>query len=159
MVAFMEKSKYSDAEKKVIGSRIKELRTQKGWSQEELAKRIGYTSPSSRSTINKVELGINSITYSNLKMYAKVLGTTVAYLVGESEDASREELWEDFDSTHCTDRIKKEIKIFECIQELFGKDAAQLMHLFTQLNSQGQTKALDTLSDLSAIDKYKKDGE
>lgn len=155
----MEKSKYSDAEKKVIGSRIKELRTQKGWSQEELAKRIGYTSPSSRSTINKVELGINSITYSNLKMYAKVLGTTVAYLVGESEDVSREELWEDFDSNHCTDRIKKEIKIFECIQELFGKDAAQLMQAFILLNDQGRAKALDTLSDLSAIEKYQKTDE
>lgn len=155
----MEKSKYSDAEKKIIGSRIKELRIQKGWSQEELAKRIGYTSPSSRSTINKVELGINSITYSNLKMYAKVLGTTVAYLVGESEDAAREELWEDFDNNHCTDRLKKEIKIFECIQELFGKDAAQLMQTFTVLNNQGRAKALDTLSDLSAIEKYQKTDE
>ena len=150
----MEKSKYSDAEKKMIGNRIKELRLQKGWSQEELAKRVGYTSPSSRSTINKIELGINSITYSNLKLYAKVLGTTVAYLVGESEEVAREELWEDFDS------LKKEIKIFECIQDVFGKDASQLMQFFVQLNRQGQTKALDTLSDLSAIEKYqKKDGD
>lgn len=155
----MEKSKYSDAEKKVIGSRIKELRIQKGWSQEELAKRMGYTSPSSRSTINKIELGINSITYSNLKLYAKVLGTTVAYLVGESEDASREELWEDFDHDHCTDALKKEIKIFECIQEVFGKDASEIMQIFVQLNRQGRMKALDTLSDLSAIEKYKKEGD
>lgn len=156
----MEKSKYLDAEKKMIGNRIKELRLQKGWSQEELAKRVGYTSPSSRSTINKIELGINSITYSNLKLYAKVLGTTVAYLVGESEEVAREELWEDFDSCHCTDTLKKEIEIFECIQDVFGKDASQLMQFFVQLNKQGRSKALDTLSDLSAIEKYqKKDGD
>lgn len=152
----MEISKYSDAEKKVIGSRIKDLRLQKGWSQEELAKRMGYTSPSSRSTINKIELGINSITYSNLKLYSKVLETTVAYLVGESEEVSREELWENFDNNRCTDVLKKEIKIFECVQEVFGKDAAEIMQIFVQLNDQGKAKALDTLSDLSAIEKYQK---
>jgi len=155
----MEKSKYSDAEKKMIGNRIKELRLQKGWSQEELAKRVGYTSPSSRSTINKIELGSGKGT---LEYWVAVVkpGRVMFEISGVPEEVAREELWEDFDSCHCTDILKKEIKIFECIQDVFGKDASQLMQFFVQLNKQGQTKALDTLSDLSAIEKYqKKDGD
>lgn len=42
-----------------IGNRIKQRREYLGLSQEELARRLGYTS---RSTVNKIEKGINDIT-------------------------------------------------------------------------------------------------
>lgn len=68
--------------KKEIGKRIKTLREELGLSQDELAKLIGYTSDSSRSTINKVELGINDVAQSKLSKYAMALNTTVEYLIG-----------------------------------------------------------------------------
>lgn len=71
--------------KKEIGARIRALRIEKGMSQEELANKIGYTSVSSRSTINKIEMGKNDISQSNLLKYARALDTTIEYLLGLSE--------------------------------------------------------------------------
>ena len=68
--------------KEEIGRRIRELRIQKGLSQEELAKAVGYTSKNSRSTINKVEKGQNDITQSKLEAYAKALDVSVLCLLG-----------------------------------------------------------------------------
>ena len=46
-----------------IGKRIKIKREELGLTQEDLAKRMGYKS---KSTINKIELGINDITQSTM---------------------------------------------------------------------------------------------
>lgn len=69
-----------------IGQRIKRCREQLGLSQEELARKLGYKS---RSTINKIEMGINDITQSKVVEFATVLETTPAYLMGwEDEEAN-----------------------------------------------------------------------
>lgn len=63
----------------VIGSRIKQLRLKKNMSQEELARKVGYVSSSSRTTINKIESGQRNITSTTLKKFADVLGVDVTY--------------------------------------------------------------------------------
>ena len=62
-----------------VGENILLMRKRLGWTQEELAKRMGYKS---KSTINKIELGINDIPQSKIVQFADVLGTTPAYLMG-----------------------------------------------------------------------------
>ncbi len=62
-----------------IYARIKHRREELGLSQEELAVRMGYKS---RSSINKIELGINDIPQSKVIAFAKALNTTTAYLIG-----------------------------------------------------------------------------
>ena len=52
-----------------IGQRIKYLRTQKGLTQDELAKRMGYTS---RSTINKIEKGLVDIPFTKIQEFANI---------------------------------------------------------------------------------------
>jgi transcriptional regulator with XRE-family HTH domain len=59
------------------------MRKQLGLTQEDLAKRMGYKS---KSTINKIEMGINDIPQSKIAMFAEVLGTTPAYLMGWNDD-------------------------------------------------------------------------
>jgi transcriptional regulator with XRE-family HTH domain len=58
------------------------MRKKLGWTQEDLAKRMGYKS---KSTINKIELGINDIPQSKIAKFAEVLGTTPARLMGWEE--------------------------------------------------------------------------
>lgn len=69
-----------------LGNRIRIRREELGISQEELAKRMGYKS---RSSINKIELGINDISQSKIYELAKALQTTPAYLMGWEEKPTR----------------------------------------------------------------------
>lgn len=63
-----------------FGSRIKNRREELGLSQQELAKRMGYRS---RSSINKIELGKNTVSLSKLARLAEALETTVEYLLAD----------------------------------------------------------------------------
>lgn len=46
-----------------LGDKIKEIKLKEGMSQEAFARELGYTS---KSTINKIEKGINEISYDKL---------------------------------------------------------------------------------------------
>ena len=65
-----------------VGENILLMRNRLGWTQEELAKKMGYKS---KSTINKIEMGINDIPQSKIVKFAEVLGTTPAHLMGWKE--------------------------------------------------------------------------
>lgn len=65
-----------------IGDRIKHLRKEAGLTQKELALKCGYTS---LTTINKIELGINSVPLSVVEKIAKVFNVSPAYLMGWEE--------------------------------------------------------------------------
>lgn len=62
-----------------LGQRIKSRRELLQMSQEELAKKAGYRD---RSSIAKIEQGVNDITQSKIVVFAKALDTTPAYLMG-----------------------------------------------------------------------------
>ena len=66
-----------------VGENILRMRKKLDWTQEELATRMGYKS---KSTINKIEMGINDIPQSKIVKFAKVLGTTPAHLMGWEAD-------------------------------------------------------------------------
>ena len=61
-----------------IGDRIKQRRIELGMSQQEHATSMGYTS---KSTINKIELGKNDVSQSKVVKFSKVLNTTPSYLM------------------------------------------------------------------------------
>ena len=65
-----------------IGSRIRNRREELGLSQDELGKRLGYTS---RSSINKIELDQRNLRQSKIKAIAEALETTPAYIMGWDE--------------------------------------------------------------------------
>ncbi len=117
-------------------------------SQEALAKAVGYESTHSRSTISKIEKGEHDITQSMLKKFAEVLGVSPTYLLGVDETHQQ------FDEVYDTETIQVEVKVFDAVQQAFGKTACELLQLFIGLNDLGKSKALESLEDLSAIDKY-----
>ena len=63
--------------------RIRERREALRLSQLDLSQRLGYTD---RSTIAKLEAGVNHVNTKKLPALARALETTVSYLMGETED-------------------------------------------------------------------------
>ena len=81
-----------------IGEKIKIRRLELGWSQQQLADKMGYTS---KSTIARIENGNNDVAQRNIVKFAEVLGVSIAYLMDWDEsvdyiatihDPDREEL-------------------------------------------------------------------
>jgi len=66
-----------------IGDNIKEQREKSGISQQQLADELGYKS---KSTINKIESGVNDITQSKILAFAKALKIPPSRLMGWTAD-------------------------------------------------------------------------
>ena len=75
-----------------IGTRIMERRKQLGWTQDDLAIRMGYKT---KSAINKIELGINDVSQSKVVKFAEVLGVSVAYLMDWEETRKKNDVLSD----------------------------------------------------------------
>lgn len=75
-----------------IGERIKARRVSLGWSQRELAEKMGYKN---HSVVARVEAGTVDLPQSRLDQFAKVLGLSHGYLLGlvnESESQKNDQL-------------------------------------------------------------------
>lgn len=67
-----------------IYDRIKNLRNNFGWSQEELAKKVGYAE---KTSIAKIEAGKVDLPQSKIIAFAKALNTTTTYLLDGNVDS------------------------------------------------------------------------
>lgn len=129
-----------------IGNRIKQLRTEKDMSQDELAKRSGY---GSRSTINKIELGINDVPQSKIKAIAEALGVSVGTLL----------CWDEFDEKHDTNKIQKEVNLIKHIEQQHGKTTREAFEMYIQLDSDDQGEIRGEMKQMLKAEKYSaKDG-
>jgi len=140
------------------GQIIKTLREERGMTQETLAELMGY---SHKSSINKIELGKADLPQSKLVAFAKIFGVTPCELLGVDPQPATEEQIKEWDAKFNSKlELQNEVLLIEAVQKKYGKKAVQMLQLFEQLNEQGKTKAIDTLSDLTVISKYiEKKGE
>ena len=116
-----------------IGERIKARRDELGMSQEELAHKIGYKS---KTSINKIELGIQELRQSKIKQIADALHTRLAYIMGWKE----------------TDQQLKKCR--DLIEKCYGSDMYELVELYAKLNESGKNKIMGELRDTVALSKY-----
>ena len=66
-----------------VADRIRKLREEYGWTQDDLAHRCGYAS---KTAISKIETSGDDITQKKIVRCAKALNTTSAYLMGWTEN-------------------------------------------------------------------------
>ena len=71
----------------MIGHNIKRMRELKGWSQEQLARLMGYKS---KSTINKIEKNVNDVNQTTLNKFAEVFKCDSTDLLVESFNTPEE---------------------------------------------------------------------
>lgn len=116
------------------GTRIKELRTLSGMSQEELGKRIGVQ----RAAINKYEKGtVENIPIKTIEKIATIFEVSPNYIVGWNGDESNP--------------LSMEVKIIQGIQRFFGADSVALLEVYTTLDPKGKRKLQQYADDLSKI--------
>ncbi len=75
-----------------LGKKIRLLRHQKGWSQEDVARRLDISIPA----FSKIETGITDVNLSRLNQISKLFGLSLVQLMstadGEEEKAKADEL-------------------------------------------------------------------
>ncbi|GGG93617.1 hypothetical protein GCM10007415_30710 [Parapedobacter pyrenivorans] len=71
-----------------LGKKIRLLRHQKGWSQEDVAKRLDISIPA----FSKIETGITDVNLSRLDQISRLFGLTVVQLLAttDSEEEKRQ---------------------------------------------------------------------
>lgn len=121
-----------------VGKNILRLRKEMGMTQEELAKRMGYTS---KSTINKIEMGKSDIPQSKIVKFAEVLGTTPAHLMGWEEEKTR--------FTHSMENYSVAASMLAQInspdQMILTEGEKMLIELFRQIPEDAQKMYLEVL--------------
>ena len=109
-----------------IGERIKYHRLQLGMTQEELAKKLGYKS---KSTIQKIEKGVNDIPQSKIIPFADALNITPITLLG-SEQLVIEQI-DAPEARNSVDYLFEELNILDGLQLALSKDESLCDYKFT----------------------------
>lgn len=107
---------------KTIGKKIRLLRHQKGWSQEDVAKKLEISIPA----LSKIETGVTDINLSRLAQIAELFEISVIQLLGKDQNGSVQQHDSELDQVNKTlverenDVItlqQKVIELFEAIRE------------------------------------------
>lgn len=122
-----------------MGDRIKSLRKEHRMTQTELGDILGV----GKSAILKYENGsVENIPRSTIQKMASIFGVSPSYLMCFDK-------WEE-------ERLSDEVALIERIQTKWGKDTVKLLDMFLSMNTEGQSKLLNTAEDMNALDKYQK---
>lgn len=117
------------------------MRESNGWSQDELAKRMGYKT---RNAIYQYEQCEN-MKLSLVEKFADVLGCSVSYLSGWDEEPNE------------TTKDEEELQKAESDDAL--RKALLIVAYMKQLNEDGFEEAIKRIEELTQLDKYRKDDE
>jgi transcriptional regulator with XRE-family HTH domain len=111
---------------KTLGKKIRLLRHQKGWSQEEVAKRLDISIPA----FSKIETGITDINLSRLEQIAVLFEMSVVQLLTYNEVEQDQKVASELENVNKklmdreTEVIDLQKKVIELFEELRHKKAA-----------------------------------
>ncbi len=118
-----------------IGQRIKLKREELVMSQEDLALKIGYKS---KSSINKIELGVQKLTQTKIKAIADALCTTTDYIMGWDEELAQ-----------------KEKELCDLFSACHGQEAYTIVQLFLELDMYDRARIRERIETMLESDKYR----
>ena len=97
---------------------IKRLRKEKGLTQDELAKMVGYTD---RSSIAKIERGTVDIPQSKIKQFADIFGISQSALMG----------WEEADTTteNSSGISKAKRELLDLVESCSDEEVSRLLQM------------------------------
>ncbi|MBD1391827.1 helix-turn-helix domain-containing protein [Mucilaginibacter glaciei] len=111
---------------KTLGKKIRLLRHQKGWSQEEVAKRLDISIPA----FSKIETGITDINLSRLEQISALFEMSVVQLLTFNETEQDQKIASELENVNKklmdreTEVIDLQKKVIELFEELRHKKVA-----------------------------------
>lgn len=104
-----------------IGDRIKEKRMERGWSQRDLAARMGY---SNHSTLARIETGDVDVSQTRIVQFAEVLGCSIAYLMEWEEVQKNNDILSDI-----VVRLRTDGEFYEVVKQIYEIEPEKLTSL------------------------------
>ena len=102
-----------------LGKRIRLLRHQKGWSQEDVAKRLDISIPA----FSKIETGITDVNLSRLNQISRLFGMTLVQLLSTSDSEADRQAQDQIDDLNSKLQVR-EVEVIELqkkVIELYEK--------------------------------------
>ena len=128
------------------GTKIKELRKTHNMTQEELGELLGVK----KAAIQKYEKGeIVNLKLATIQKLCEIFNVEPGILI--FPDAEKFER-----KYNNMKELYFEVKTIESVEDIFGPPAVKMLEEFTNLNDEGQNRALELCSDLSEIPKYQR---
>lgn len=116
------------------GTKIKYLRQLSQMSQEELGRRVGVQ----RAAINKYEKGsVANIPIATIEKIAQVFDVSPSYLVG----------W----TSEVYNHLSMEVKVIQGVKHFYGKNAVEILEIYSSLNNKGRKRVLQYCHDMVAV--------
>ncbi len=115
-----------------IGDRIKARRLQLGWTQRDLAAKMGFKN---HSNVARIESGDIDMPQSRVAQFAEVLNVSPAYLLGiitEEENTKNDQL------AILIVRMRKDPEFFEAVSNMAGLSAADFNNIKGLLSALGK---------------------
>ena len=110
-----------------IGDRIKQRRMELGWSQRELAKRMGY---SDNSTLARIEQGKVDVYQNKIVQFSEVLGVSISYLMGWEEETKKNDTIADVIL-----KMRTDTEFMSVVETLYKLDKDKLHSINQMLNT------------------------
>ena len=116
-------------------NRLKELRLEKGLTQEKLANKLGIN----RTTIAKIESGDRDLTLDHIQRMSAFFGVPYDYLLGKTNN--RTNTIQIVDMTNSKDGVTPiQMEVLKKIDDLNVKDLEQIMDYIDFIKSKGANK-------------------
>ena len=117
-----------------IGENIRKRRIELGMTQEELANRVGY---SSKTTINKIEQGVNDVPQNKIVKFADCLNTSPSVLMGWVDDQTSKK---NDVLTNIVMQLRKDEELLEMVEKLSRLNLEKRQALKPILNTLSTTE-------------------
>ncbi|MBD1425494.1 helix-turn-helix domain-containing protein [Sphingobacterium arenae] len=106
-----------------LGKKIRLLRHQKGWSQEDVAKRLDISIPA----FSKIETGITDVNLSRLNQISKLFGMSLVQLLSTSDSEEERQAKDEIDELNNKLQVREaevielQKKVIELYEQLHKK--------------------------------------
>jgi transcriptional regulator with XRE-family HTH domain len=110
-----------------IDEKIKQRRMELGWSQRELARRMGY---SDNSTLARIEQGKVDVYQNKIVQFSEVLGVSIAYLMDWQEEQKKNDIQADIIL-----RMRSDTEFMSAVETLYKLDKEKLQSINTMLHT------------------------